>query len=58
MKTCRSCVHLRSFELADEIKTCAVVNIRIHVKTARTFGCNFHERKPRRPQRDKKDGAR
>lgn len=48
MKTCRSCVHLKPFELTDEINTCIVVNIRIHVTTARFFGCNLHEQKPRR----------
>ncbi len=42
---CESCVHLRPFELADDLFTCPVVNIRIHRETATIFGCNFHEAK-------------
>lgn len=47
-RTCRSCQYLRAFELSDELFTCHIVNIRLHVTTIRTFGCNYHERKPRK----------
>jgi hypothetical protein len=38
---CRDCAHLRRFELCDEIKTCPVLNIRIHTETAETFWCSL-----------------
>lgn len=41
--TCSTCVHLRPFELAPELNTCPVVNIRIHTESAAIFGCNQHE---------------
>ncbi len=40
---CDTCRHLRPFELAPELNTCAVVNIRIHGDSAAIFGCNQHE---------------
>jgi hypothetical protein len=56
VKRCQSCAHLRSFELADDIKTCPVVNIRLHVRTVRVFGCTFHTPKPRPRRRRRREG--
>jgi hypothetical protein len=44
--TCDTCVHLTPFELAPELCTCPVVNIRIHRDSTSVFGCNQHERLP------------
>lgn len=40
---CATCRHLRPFELAPELNTCPVVNIRIHSDSAAIFGCNQWE---------------
>jgi hypothetical protein len=42
---CRDCAMLASFELADDIKTCPTLNIRIHTREIDTFGCNLFEPK-------------
>lgn len=42
---CATCVHLTPFELAPELNTCPVVNIRIHTESAAIFGCNQWEAK-------------
>src|SRR3990167_10209957 len=39
---CDTCKHLTPFELAPELNTCPVVNIRIHTSSAAIFGCNQH----------------
>jgi hypothetical protein len=43
---CDTCIHLTPFELAADLNTCPIVNIRIHTDSAAIFGCNQHE--PRR----------
>lgn len=40
---CLGCVHLRPFELVEDVLTCVVVNIRIHRVTAADFWCRYHE---------------
>ena len=41
--SCESCVHLQRFELSDAIKTCPVLNIRIHTEETDTFYCSLFE---------------
>src|SRR5262245_50199918 len=42
-RVCRNCGNLRTFELADDILTCPVLNIRLHETTVETFGCSLWE---------------
>lgn len=44
---CVTCIHLKSFELTDDLFTCVAVNIRLHASSIRTFGCTLHERRER-----------
>jgi deoxycytidylate deaminase len=50
-QVCATCVHLTPFELAPELNTCPVVNIRIHTESAAVFGCNQWEARPEQGQR-------
>ena len=42
-RVCLKCANLRPFELADDILTCPVLNIRLHETTIETFGCSLWE---------------
>jgi hypothetical protein len=42
-RVCANCDNLKGFDLADDIKTCPVLNIRLHATTIQDFGCSLWE---------------